>query len=211
MSELVLYAESTWQSPWVFHVLVALEELAVPYTLELLPLPIPPADGAKLRTHALLGKVPVLVDGPLWLSESSAITEYLAERFAPPKHPRIMPADPVERARARQIMSWLRTGLMGLREERPTTSVFSKSVRRPLGERARADAAELVGVAERLLASDRQTLFRDWSVADTDLALALMRLVANEDPTPPRVSEYALAQFARPSVRNYVSQVPTTR
>lgn len=211
MSDLILYAESTWQSPWAFHALVALEELGLHYKLETVPLPIPAADRAKLLEHALLGKVPVLVDGPLWLGESSAISEYLAERFAPPKHPRIMPADPVERARARQIMSWLRTALFGLREDRPTSSVFQKPVRKPLSEKAVADAAELVRVAERLLEPGRQTLFHDWSVADADLALALMRLVANEDPVPPRIAEYALAQFSRASVRRFLSYVPTTR
>jgi len=211
MSDLILFAESTWQSPWAFHVLVALEELGVRYQLETVPLPIPPTDRARLLEHALLGKVPVLVDGPLWLGESSAITEYLAERFAPPRHPRIMPADPIERARAREVMSWLRTALFGLREERPTTSVFQKPVHKPLGDKASADAAELVRVAERLVPSGRQTLFHDWSVADADLALALMRLVANEDPTPPRIADYALAQFARPSVRKFMSFVPTTK
>lgn len=79
--ELTLYAESSWMSPWVFHALVALEEKRLTYKLEVLPLPLTDALKAKLAAKAILGKVPVLVHGEAWISESSAISEYLAEQF----------------------------------------------------------------------------------------------------------------------------------
>src|SRR5690348_7759593 len=120
MSELTLFADAKWESPWVFHAMVALEELRVPYTLDPVHFPMTDETRAKLREHAILGLVPCLADGEFWMTESSAISEYLAEKFAPPAHPRILPADLVERARVRQVMSWLRTSLMGLREDRPT-------------------------------------------------------------------------------------------
>lgn len=208
MPELILYGESSWVSPWVFHVLVALEELGKGYKLELFPLPIPAPLGANLAKKAVLPKVPCLVHGDLWLTESSAITEYLAETFSTP---RLLPADPMPRARARQLMSWLRTSLQPLRDERPTTSVFQRPVRMPLTEKGREHAAELVRVAEQLLPTGATHLFREWSIADADLALALMRLIANEDPLPARLAEYALGQWARPSVRKYLSYVPTNR
>ncbi len=207
MSELTLYADSSWQSPWAFHAIVALEELGLKYTLEALPLPIPPAVKAKLADHALLGKVPCLVHGDVWLTESVAISEYLAEAF--PANPRIFPADLVERARARQVMSWLRTSLFALREERPTSSVFQRPVQKPLGDKARADASELVRIADKLLIGERTTLFERWSIADADLALTLMRLVANSDPVPQRIADYALAQFGRTSIRRYLAHIPT--
>lgn len=209
-SELVLFADSTWQSPWVFHVMVALEELRASYRLDAMAMPIPPDRRAELQQHAVLGKVPCLADGELWLTESSAITEYLAERFAPPQHPRILPAALADRARARQVMSWLRTSLFALREERPTTSVFQRPVNKPLSEKARADAAELVRVTEQLLAPGGSALFGAWSIADADLALALMRLVANNDAVPQRVVDYALAQWGRPSIRKFLAYIPTT-
>jgi glutathione S-transferase len=207
-TEMTLYGESQWVSPWVFHVLVALEELGKSYKLELLPLPIPAPLGANLSRKALLPKVPCLVHGDLWLTESSAITEYLAETFPTPH---LLPAEPMPRARARQVMSWLRTSLLPLRDERPTTSVFQRPVRTPLTEKAREHAAELVRVAEQLLPTGASHLFGAWSIADADLALALMRLIANEDPLPARLAEYALGQWARPSVRKYLSYVPTNR
>jgi glutathione S-transferase len=210
MADLILYGDATWTSPWVFHVFVALEELKVPYRLEPLHFPIAAERRSELQQHALLPKVPCLRDGDVWLTESSAITEYLAERFAPPAHARLFPQQPAERARARQVMSWLRTSLMGLREDRPTTSVFSRPVQNPLSDKARADAAELVRVAEQVIAPGRNSLAAEWCVADADLALMLMRLVANADPVPPRIVEYALAQWGRASVRTFLGNVPTT-
>ena len=210
MTDLVLYADAGWESPWVFHVMIALEELRVPYHLETVTFPIPPQVRAELQRNAVLGKVPCLADGELWLTESSAISEYLAERFAPPQHPRILPLHRTERARVRQVMSFLRTSLFALREDRPTSSVFQRPVQKPLSDKAKADAAELVRVAEAVIEPGRTTIASEWSVADTDLALALMRLVANGDPVPQRIVEYALAQWGRASIRKYLGYIPTS-
>jgi glutathione S-transferase len=210
VADLMLYADQTWESPWAFHAMVALEELRVPYQLEPIRRPIAQDIADKLRDRALLPKVPCLVDGELWLTESSAISEYLAERYAPPAHPRLLPADAHQRARARQVMSWLRTALMGLREDRPTSSVFMRPVTTPLSDKAKRDADELLRVTSQLLTGARTTLFDDWCVADADLALMLMRLVANNDAVPDRVESYALAQWQRPSIRKYLAHIPTT-
>jgi len=50
------------------------------------------------------GRVPVLVDRELILFEPNIINEYIDERFP---HPQLMPADPVGRARARQLLATL--------------------------------------------------------------------------------------------------------
>jgi glutathione S-transferase len=189
--------------------MVALEELRVPYSLDPIHRPIAKDVADRLRDHALLPKVPCLVDGDFWLTESSAISEYLAEAYPPPSHPRLLPADRQQRARARQVMSWLRTSLMGLREVRPTSSVFLRPVTGPLSDNAKKNVEELIGVTTKLLPSDRNTLFDDWSIADADLALMLMRLVANGDAVPEQISEYALTQWQRPSIRKYLAHIPT--
>ncbi len=211
VAELTLYADQTWESPWAFHAMVALEELRVPYTLDPIQRPIAKDIGDRLRERALLAKVPCLVHGELWLTESSAISEYLADTFSPPAHPRLFPADAQQRARARQVMSWLRTALFGLREDRPTSSVFGTPVSAPLSEKGRRDADEVLRITEQLLAGSRTTLFDTWCVADADLALMLMRLVANQDPVPERVRAYAEAQWQRPSIRAFLAHVPAAR
>ncbi|MBZ0237048.1 MAG: glutathione transferase, partial [Deltaproteobacteria bacterium] len=198
---LVLYGESTWVSPWVFHVMAALEEKQLPYTLELLPLPIPPEQKRMLAEHAIIGKVPVLRHGELWLTESLAISEYLAETFPYPGHPRLFPADLTERARARQVMSYLRTDTMALRDARPTSSVFGPPVSGPLENKAKVQADELVRLVSTFVKPGRTTMFTTWSIADADAALALMRLIKNGDPVPDHIRAYAEAQWARPSLR----------
>ncbi|GBG02990.1 stringent starvation protein A [Azospira sp. I13] len=47
-------------------------------------------------------RVPVLVERELILYEPNIINEYIDERFP---HPQLMPADPIMRARARQLLS----------------------------------------------------------------------------------------------------------
>jgi glutathione S-transferase len=212
MSDLILYAESQWVSPWVFHAMVALEEKRLPYRLELVPLPIPAAKRAELAAHAILWKVPILVDGDAWISESLAISEYLAERYPTPGHPRLFPADLVQRARARQVMLFVRTGLFALREARPTSTLFvAKHAKRPeiapLSEAAATDAAEVIRVASALIAPGQANLFDHWCIADCDLSLLLMRLVANGDSLPAHLADYARAQWARPSAQKFLDNV----
>ena len=92
-------------------------------------------------------------------------------------------------------MSWLRTSLIGLREDRPTSSVFRPPGHEAaLATRAEHDADELIRIAER---ADRdpagRTMFGEWCIADADLALMLMRLVANGDRrSRARIVDYAL-------------------
>lgn len=211
MADLLLYADAAWESPWVFHVMVALDELELPYKLEPIRRPIEPALRNQLKTNALLGLVPTLVHGDFWLTESVAISEYLAETFAPPAYPRIMPSDLRERARARQVMSAMRTSMMGLRNDRPTTSVFMRPVSTAFSEKGRADADELLRIAGQLITPGKRSIASEWSMADADLALMLMRLVANNDDVPAHLRDYALAQWGRRSILKYLAYIPTTQ
>lgn len=210
-SDLTLYAESSWMSPWVFHAMVALEEKQVPYKLEVVSLPLAPTTKAVFIARAIIPKVPVLVHGDTWITESLTISEYLAETFPAPAYPRLFPADLAERARARQIMMFLRTSLFALRDARPTSTVFGRANARALPDKAKDEAAELERVALAVVPDERTTMFADWCIADSDLALMLMRLVANQDPLDRRLVNYALAQFDRKSARRFVAHLPTTR
>ena len=57
-----------------------------------------PEEMAAVNPH---NRVPVLVERDLVLFEPNIINEYIDERFP---HPRLMPADPIMRARARQLL-----------------------------------------------------------------------------------------------------------
>lgn len=106
-------------------------------------------------------------------------------------------------------MSWLRTSLLGLRADRPTTNVFGRPTVRGLSEKGRLDAEELIRVANALVQPGRTQMFGEWSIADADLALALMRMIGSQDHVPEHLVQYALAQWDRRSVKRYVANVPT--
>lgn len=209
-TNLTLYAESTWTSPWVFHAMVALEEKQLPYKLEVLPQPLPSSTKAALLPTAIIVRVPILVHGTTWISESLAISEYLAETFPVPAHPRLFPANLGDRSRARQVMMFLRTSLSALYEARSTSPVFGRLMGHPMSDQAKQEAAELERVALAVIPEGRTTMFDSWCIADCDLGLALMRLIAHQDPIEHRLVDYAMAQLDRKSVRRFVAHLPTS-
>ena len=153
---------------------------------------------------SLTSRVPALEHDGFWLGESSAIVEYLDDAF--PQTPRALPADVRQRARARQIMAWLRSDLMPIREERPTSTMVFESERaksKPLSEAARAAKEKLLRVAGELVLDAKATLFDTWSVADADLALMLQRLILNGDEVPAKIRDWANTQWSRKSVRAF--------
>ncbi len=203
-NQLTLYTENLWDSPYVFTAFVALTEEGKPFETVALVLDKAEQQRPQYRDRSLTAKVPTLVDGDFWLSESTAIVEYLEERFPPPEHPRLFPADLRRRARARQLMSWLRTDLVALRTERPTTAMFYPRSLPPLSPAAEAAVEKLLRVADQLIPPGSTSLFEAWSIADSDLAFMLHRLILTGRQLPAKVQAFAAAQWQRPSVRAFV-------
>jgi glutathione S-transferase len=204
---MLLYVDSRMISPYALSAFVALKEKGVAFDLQRVDL----AHGAHLEPAysrtSLTQRVPTLVDGDLAVSESSAIAEYLEDAVA---GRRLYPADIRQRAQARQIQAWLRSDLMPLREERPTEVIFLGRSSPGLSEPARAAARKLFALADALLEQGRQNLFGEWSIADTDLALMLNRLVMGGDPVPERLAAYVHAQWAREPVQAWLTLVESS-
>lgn len=200
-----LYAETLWASPYVFSSWVALREkgLAID-VVEVSLLDLAHLEPA-YRDPSLTAKVPALVHDGFWLAESSAIAEYLDDVFAPPEFPRLLPEAPRERARARQLMAWFRSDLGALRDERPTVTMFFQPTTRPLSPTASGDVAKLVRVAEQVVRPSGGPLFGGWSLADSELAFMLHRLILNQDVLPERLRAWAAVEWSRPSVREFVT------
>jgi glutathione S-transferase len=196
---LILYSDANFYSPYVMSAFVALTEKGIPFELEKVDL----ADAENLKeTYSAISvtrRVPTLTNGSFVLSESSAIDEYVDELFPAPTFPAIYPADPENRAKAREVQAWLRSDLMPIREERSTEVVFAGAKRPPLTAKGQQAAEKLYDAAERLL-GDKTNLFGEWSIADVDLALMLNRLRLNGDPMPEKLIAYAQSQWQRPSV-----------
>lgn len=203
--EITLWSDACYFSPYVMSVYVALQEKGLPFSMQTVDLDRGDHLNSDWRGYAFTRRVPLLQHGDFELSESSAITEYLEETFAPPQWERIYPHDIQKRARARQIQAWLRSDLMPIREQRSTDVVFAGVKKPPLTPAGVESAEKLFAIAGNLLAHGKQNLFGEWCIADTDLALMLNRLVLNGDTVPEALAEYATFQWHRASVQRYVA------
>jgi glutathione S-transferase len=203
MAAFTLFVEPFYFSPYVFSSFVALREKKVPFAVVEVSL----VDGAHLDSSyadaAVTGRVPSLEHDGFRLAESSAIAEYLEELLPPPGHVRLFPEAPHDRARARQLMAWMRSDLAALRDDRPTSSMFYRFKDIPWSEQGKRDVERLLRVAEQLVAPGGGPLFGAWSLVDSELTFMLHRLLLNGAPVPERVAAYAREQWARPSVREF--------
>lgn len=199
---LVLSRDSFWISPYVFSCFVALREKGLPFETREIKLQDKQQQSADYAARSITARVPSLEHDGFTLGESSAIVEYLEDAF--PSTPRVLPANVRDRARARQIMSWIRSDdTLPIREERSTNTMFFERANKPLGDAAKRAAEKLVAVAERTIRGEH--LFDAWCIADADLAFILHRLILNGDPVPERVRAYAAALWKRPSVHEFVA------
>lgn len=202
---ITLWSDAQYYSPYVMSVYVALAEKGLSFSLKTVDLDRGEHLTPQWQGYGLTRRVPVLAMDDFELSESSAITEYLEERFAPPEWERIYPHEPQKRARARQIQAWLRSDLGPVREERSTDVVFGGVKKPALTPAGAACAQKLYDTALSLLADGNPNLFGEWCIADADLALMLNRLVLNGDTVPPALVDYATFQWQRASVQRYVA------
>jgi glutathione S-transferase len=203
---IVLYTDAFWISPYVFTCFVALREKGVTFETKSVALQNKEQRGASFRAKSLTGRVPALDHGDFSLAESNAIVDYLEDVFPPPAHPALYPADPQERARARQILGWIRTDLMPIREERATHTMFYAHAKEPLGVAGREAKERLLYVADTLVSDGKPYLFGAFSIADADLAFMLHRLLLNDEPVPAKLATYARGVWQRPSIREFVER-----
>ena len=202
---ITLWSDANFFSPYVMSAYVALAEKGLSFSVKTVDLDSGAHLSPQWRGYALTRRVPMLEIDGFELSESSAIDEYLEDRFAPPEWERIYPHDLQKRARARQIQAWLRSDLGPIREERSTDVVFGGVKKPPLSAGGQKAADKLFETASALLAQGNQNLFGEWCIADSDLALMLNRLVLNGDDVPPQLADYAAFQWQRASVQRYVA------
>jgi glutathione S-transferase len=201
-TRLKLYVGADYVSAFAMSAYVALKEKKLSFELVTLDLKARENYQANYRDVSLTCKIPTLVHDGFALSESSAIAEYLEE--IAPGHPKLFPLDIKQRARARQLQAWLRSDLLVIRKERPADLIYFGKKDNSLSEEALAAVDRLYFVADRLLEEGADHLFGDWSIADTDLAIMLNRLVANGDQVPARLAAYVRRQWDRDSVRAWV-------
>lgn len=199
-----LFIDQQFVSPYALSAYVALIEKAVPFDLKRVDLSAQQNQQPPYQQLSLTARVPTFEIDGFSLSESSAIIEFVEEAYPAPKFSRVFPDDLRQRARARQLQAWLRSDLMPLRAERPTTVFFQPPGQPALSAAAKDAAGKLLRVADSLIGdADGNTgadLFGRWSIADTDLAVMLNRLVASGDAVPDKLRRYVARQWARQSM-----------
>ncbi|MBI3908831.1 MAG: glutathione transferase [Pseudomonas fluorescens] len=201
--KLKLYVGADHVSAFAMSAFVALKEKQLSFELVTVDLKARENYLVSYRELSLSCKIPTLVHDDFALSESSAIAEYLDE-LAPGDKKKLYPQDLQLRARARQLQAWLRSDLLVVRKERPFDLVYFGKKNTTLSDDAQTAVERLFFVADHLLEEGAEHLFGDWSIADTDLAIMLNRLVANDDPVPARLAAYVHRQWGRDSVRAWM-------
>ncbi len=206
---ITLYVDSQFLSPYAMSVYVALTEKRLPFEVRPIDLGAGEQRMQPFQCRALTSRVPALTHADFNLTESSVIAEYLDEAFPPPERTALFPSALQERARARQLQAWLRSDLGALRQERPTETVFYGQAGQPLSDDAHAAAAKLIRVASYLVGVGQTTIFDEWCIADTDLAVMLKRL--SNDDLPDTLRAYADAQWQRPAVQKWLEHNAAAR
>jgi RNA polymerase-associated protein len=138
------------------------------------------------------GQVPILVERDLILYESNIINEYIDERFP---HPQLMPADPVQRARARLLL------LNFEREVFIHLDAIEKQDAKRM-DRARAIVRDRLSQLAPVVTKSKFMMGEEFTMIDVALAPLLWRLdhYGIELPkTAAPVLKYAERIFARPA------------
>lgn len=183
---------------------IALEELGLDYTLSGINVrkgEQKAPDFVALNPNA---KVPVLVDGPLVLTESAAILVYLAEKTG-----KLLPATGEVRAR---VFEQLFFHVSGLGPAFGQSGFFKKQASEPQPiaiARFEAEAARTAAVLDALLGRHAFVAGDDFSIADiAHFGWMWRRAFAEVDITSlPNLSRWVAHIEARPAVARAIARV----
>jgi glutathione S-transferase len=197
-------------SSWSMRAWVLLTQAEIPFEEVMVRFDAFDADSTFKRTIAKLnpaGKVPVLIDGPLVIWDTLAISEYLAEQF-PDKQ--LWPSDRTARAAARSICAEMHAGFTGLRGHCPMNIEASLPDVGRLVWRdkpaVRHDVERLVEMWRGLLKEHGGSLlFGRFSIADAYFAPLCTRLKTYALPVPSEITDYVELIHSLPSVQSWIA------
>ena len=141
------------------------------------------------------GKMPVLVERDLILTESNIINEYIDERFP---HPQLMPPDPVMRARARLVLFNFEQDLFS------HVNTLEHSLSKA-SDKARAEIRDSLSQLTPILTKQKYLMNDEFSMLDVAIAPLLWRLEHYGIELPKMaapVLKYRERLFSRPAFIN---------
>ena len=170
----ILYSGTKNASSWAMRAWLAFKEADVPFEERIVDIRRPqrfPNLGAIARLSPS-ATVPLLVVDDQPIFDSIAIMEFANEMCGG----RLLPSDPVRRAKARSLVGWQHAGLSNICSRISFESAFYP-YKRKLTDEEQGEAGGLFDHVEQLLrASGGPFLFGDISLADCMLAPAVVRL-----------------------------------
>ena len=201
-----LYIGNKNYSSWSLRPWLLLREAGIPFEevkLRFDDLSRPPGFKQAALRLSPTGRVPVLEDNGLYIWDSLAIAEYIAERF-PEKQ--LWPADPRQRAQARCFCAEMHAGFSALRTCFPMNMELEDSA---LGQRVLAqhpgavtDLARIDALFEAALSrSGGPLLYGSFTIADAYFAPVLSRARSYGLPLSALSARYAQAIWALPSMQ----------
>ena len=184
---MVLYSGTT--CPYSHRCRFVLFEKGMDFEIRDVDLFAKPEDIALMNPY---NEVPILVERDLILYESHIINEYIDERFP---HPQLMPADPVQRARARLM-------LFNLESELFSQIDAIESGKEKQVDKARQQVTDRLIEFAPIFTRTKHMLGDDFTMLDVAIAPLLWRLdhygIKLGKPAAP-LMKYAERLFSRPA------------
>lgn len=203
-----LYIGNKNYSSWSLRPWLLLREAGIPFEevkLRFDDPSRPPAFKQQALRLSPTARVPVLEDDGLFIWDSLAIAEYLAERF-PEKQ--LWPADVKDRALARCICAEMHAGFMALRRAFPMNMELEDSTIGPrVLQEQPAAASDLLRIDQLLESAIARSggplLFGGFSIADAYFAPVLSRARSYGLPVSGATGRYAQALWALPTLQSW--------
>jgi glutathione S-transferase len=193
-------AYSSWSMrPWV-----VMKAFGIPFEEALVQLRSP-GTAADIGRHSPSGKVPALIDGDVTVWETTAIYEYLAEKY--PQHS-IWPKDATARAHARAVASEMHDGFQPLRAACPmdVTKRFAAKERSPDVMANLARITAIFREARSKFGGSGPFLYGGFSAADGMYAPVCTRLRTWSIAVDSQSQAYVDAVLGHPAVRAWYGE-----
>jgi glutathione S-transferase len=211
-----LFLDNRWLSPYTYSVFCALKHKGIAFELIEVPFEKGVSLNAEFKEKSITGLIPAFEDGDLFLSESLAILEYLEEKYPSPDYPSIFPNSMADRAQARMLFNWYRSGFRPLKEERSIETVFypELTVKTPLTKESLEEIAEWKRALSELFSASGSWgpgggdgfLFGEFTLIDAETALMLQRLIRNGDALEEDLKRYSERICSLEPMKDFVTR-----
>jgi glutathione S-transferase len=204
MAELTIYLGNKNYSSWSMRPWLVLKRTTVDFDEVVVPLYEPGSKEAILK-YSPSGRLPALHHGAVWVWDSLAICEYLADSFP---NFGLWPKDPAARALARAISAEMHAGFTALRQQLPM-NVRSNFPGRDITPEAQADINRIMAMWRdcrgRLGDAGGDFLFGEFTIADAMFAPVVSRFRTYQVDLEREAQAYCDAVTALPAMQEWAA------